>query len=186
VRRQPRPVRPAGQEKAAVKLASSPMDKRKRVPPASRDAEAAARAINAKAWEPPPGMVRQKCSRCGYWFAAPVNSDEPRCPDCSQPSPAGSLSWPGLLDGSSSMRKMNLRAPGQKTSGGTPEVLPTIAMDKEARHAAMISAKLDVARRLADSVEKTDYARAVAAELTPAPAFDGMPCEEEVRGELGP
>jgi hypothetical protein len=45
-------------------------------------AEAAARAINAEPWEPLPGMVKQQCPGCRYWFAARPASLEPRCPDC--------------------------------------------------------------------------------------------------------
>jgi hypothetical protein len=50
--------------------------------PEPQDAEALARAVNAEAWEPLPGMVKKRCSRCHYWFAAAVDSHEPRCPDC--------------------------------------------------------------------------------------------------------
>jgi predicted Zn-ribbon and HTH transcriptional regulator len=46
------------------------------------DVEAAARAVNAKPWEPPPGMVKQQCSDCGYFFATDPANTEPRCPDC--------------------------------------------------------------------------------------------------------
>ena len=35
--------------------------------------EATTRAINARPWEPPPGMVKQQCPDCRYWFAAPVH-----------------------------------------------------------------------------------------------------------------
>jgi hypothetical protein len=34
--------------------------------------EPPARAINAQAWEPPPGMVKRQCPECRYWFAVPV------------------------------------------------------------------------------------------------------------------
>jgi hypothetical protein len=45
--------------------------------------EATTRAINAKPWEPMPGMIKRQCPQCRYWFAAPVNRIiEPRCPDC--------------------------------------------------------------------------------------------------------
>jgi hypothetical protein len=46
-------------------------------------AEAAARAINAEPWEPLPGMVKLQCAWCHYLFAAPVGSEELRCPDCA-------------------------------------------------------------------------------------------------------
>jgi hypothetical protein len=39
------------------------------------------RAINAKPWEPLPGMVKLQCQECSYWFAAPHRGVE-RCPDC--------------------------------------------------------------------------------------------------------
>jgi len=45
--------------------------------------DASARAINAQAWEPPPGMVKQQCPQCRYWFAASPHSDEECCPDCA-------------------------------------------------------------------------------------------------------
>ncbi len=38
--------------------------------------EAEARAINAEPWEPPPGMVKKRCSRCSYLFAVPVEEAE--------------------------------------------------------------------------------------------------------------
>ena len=45
--------------------------------------EATTRAINAEPWEPMPGMLKQQCPDCRYWFAAPVNRAlEPRCQDC--------------------------------------------------------------------------------------------------------
>jgi hypothetical protein len=44
--------------------------------------EAEARAINAQPWEPLPGMLKRRCDWCRYFFAAPANSHEPRCPDC--------------------------------------------------------------------------------------------------------
>ena len=53
------------------------------------DAEAAARAVNAEPWEPMPGMVKRQCSKCRYLFAAPVDSEEPRCPDCVGKLPRG-------------------------------------------------------------------------------------------------
>ena len=44
--------------------------------------EATTRAINAKPWEPMPGMVKRQCPDCRYWFAAPVSRAlEPRCQD---------------------------------------------------------------------------------------------------------
>ncbi len=47
--------------------------------------EAEARAINAEPWEPPPGMVKKRCSQCRYLFAVPVEEAEAtsRCPDCA-------------------------------------------------------------------------------------------------------
>jgi hypothetical protein len=45
--------------------------------------EAAARAINAEPWEPPPGMAKRQCSECRYFFAAPIASTERLCPDCA-------------------------------------------------------------------------------------------------------
>jgi hypothetical protein len=46
--------------------------------------EATSRAVNAEPWEPPPGMVKKRCSWCRYWFAVPVDEAEAtsRCPDC--------------------------------------------------------------------------------------------------------
>ena len=50
--------------------------------------EAVVRAINAEPWEPPlPGMVKRQCPVCHYFFAAPIGSEEPRCPDCLERSP---------------------------------------------------------------------------------------------------
>jgi len=34
--------------------------------------DASARAINAQAWEPPPGMVKRQCPQCRYWFRATI------------------------------------------------------------------------------------------------------------------
>jgi hypothetical protein len=41
-----------------------------------------ARAENEARWAPPPGMLKLRCQRCGFWFAAP---EEPAllCPDCA-------------------------------------------------------------------------------------------------------
>ena len=50
--------------------------------PASEEAEATARAINAEPWEPPAGMVKRQCTRCRYFFASPVESTERRCANC--------------------------------------------------------------------------------------------------------
>jgi len=44
--------------------------------------DASARAINAQAWEPPPGMVKRLCPQCRYWFAASPHTNEEWCPDC--------------------------------------------------------------------------------------------------------
>jgi hypothetical protein len=44
--------------------------------------ETKARAANAAPWEPLPGMVKRQCPECRYLFAAPVDIEEPRCPDC--------------------------------------------------------------------------------------------------------
>jgi hypothetical protein len=41
------------------------------------DEEADARAVNAEPWEPPPGMVKQQCRECRYFFAAPVEPCRP-------------------------------------------------------------------------------------------------------------
>jgi len=49
--------------------------------------EAVVRAINAEPWEPLPGMVKQQCPVCRYFFAAPTDSEEPRCPDCLDKAP---------------------------------------------------------------------------------------------------
>ena len=47
--------------------------------------------LNAEPWEPLPGMVKRRCPWCRYLFAAPVDSEELRCPDCVT---AGSRSRP--------------------------------------------------------------------------------------------
>jgi hypothetical protein len=52
--------------------------------------EATTRAINAEPWKPMPGMVKRQCPECRYWFAAPANSQEPRCQDCVDKLPRGS------------------------------------------------------------------------------------------------
>jgi hypothetical protein len=44
--------------------------------------DAEARAINARPWEPLPGMVKLRCSECHYWFAAGDPATE-HCPDCA-------------------------------------------------------------------------------------------------------
>jgi hypothetical protein len=51
--------------------------------------EAAARAVNAEPWEPPPGMVRRQCPWCRHFFAAPASSQELRCQDCVDKLPRG-------------------------------------------------------------------------------------------------
>jgi hypothetical protein len=45
--------------------------------------EATARAINAEPWEPLPGMVKQQCPECRYFFAAPTAGAIVLCPDCA-------------------------------------------------------------------------------------------------------
>jgi hypothetical protein len=45
--------------------------------------EATTRAINAEPWEPLPGMVRQQCPECRYFFAAPIAGETLLCPDCA-------------------------------------------------------------------------------------------------------
>ena len=47
--------------------------------------ETEARATNAEPWEPPPGMVKKRCSWCRYYFAVAVEEAEgtSRCPDCT-------------------------------------------------------------------------------------------------------
>jgi hypothetical protein len=50
--------------------------------PASDEAEAEARAINAEPWEPMPGMMKRLCPQCRYFFASPVESTERRCANC--------------------------------------------------------------------------------------------------------
>ena len=40
--------------------------------------------FNAELWEPL-GMVKRQCSWCRYWFAAPADSPEPRCPLAGRP-----------------------------------------------------------------------------------------------------
>ena len=52
------------------------------VPKPNSIAEAEARAVNAEPWEPLPGMVKRQCDWCRYFFTAPADSHEPRCPDC--------------------------------------------------------------------------------------------------------
>ena len=47
------------------------------------DEEPDARAINAQPWEPPPGMIKRRCSACRYFFAAPITSPAALCPDCA-------------------------------------------------------------------------------------------------------
>ena len=38
-----------------------------------------AREVNAKPWEPPPGMEKQRCPWCRYLFAAAVDSVNALC-----------------------------------------------------------------------------------------------------------
>jgi hypothetical protein len=53
--------------------------------PMTADADAMARAVNAEPWEPLPGLLKKRCSRCHYWFAVPLTEAEAtsRCPDCA-------------------------------------------------------------------------------------------------------
>jgi hypothetical protein len=51
--------------------------------PASDEAEAEARAVNAEPWEPMLGMVKRQCPQCRYFFASPVESTERRCANCA-------------------------------------------------------------------------------------------------------
>jgi hypothetical protein len=46
------------------------------------DADADARAINARPWKPLPGMVKLRCSECQYWFAARDPATK-YCRDCA-------------------------------------------------------------------------------------------------------
>ena len=55
---------------------------RKRYPKA-HPTEAAARVINGRPWQPPPGYVKRRCSRCFYWFSNPTERDDSRCFDCA-------------------------------------------------------------------------------------------------------
>jgi hypothetical protein len=48
--------------------------------PSARKDPAALAFFNAQSWEPP-WTVKKRCSRCSYWFTAPRDSQEPRCPD---------------------------------------------------------------------------------------------------------
>jgi len=43
----------------------------------------AARATNATPWEPPPGMVKRWCRRCGYAYAAANRPSPAICPSCT-------------------------------------------------------------------------------------------------------
>jgi hypothetical protein len=47
--------------------------------------EAEVRAINAQPWQPLPGMLKKRCSRCSFWFAVPITEADAtsRCPDCA-------------------------------------------------------------------------------------------------------
>jgi hypothetical protein len=56
--------------------------------------EAAARAVNAEPWEPMPGMMKRQCPECRYFFAAPIASAVPLCPDCTSPTRTAHLSEP--------------------------------------------------------------------------------------------
>jgi hypothetical protein len=53
--------------------------------PAAWQLELEARATNAEAWEPLPGMVKKRCLRCRYWFAVVAEEAEKTatCPDCA-------------------------------------------------------------------------------------------------------
>ena len=51
--------------------------------PASEEAEATARAINAEPWEPPAGMAKRQCPECRYFFASPVDNTDRHCADCA-------------------------------------------------------------------------------------------------------
>jgi hypothetical protein len=44
--------------------------------------EGSSRAINAQPWGPMPRMEKRQCPNCRYFFAAPADAEEPRCPDC--------------------------------------------------------------------------------------------------------
>ena len=49
--------------------------------------EADVRAANAGPWQPLPGMVKQQCPMCRYFFATTTGSNELRCPDCLEKAP---------------------------------------------------------------------------------------------------
>ena len=48
--------------------------------------ERKARAINATDWQPLPGMLKKRCSKCRYLFAVLIAEAEAtsRCPDCAR------------------------------------------------------------------------------------------------------
>jgi DNA-directed RNA polymerase subunit RPC12/RpoP len=62
------------------------LNERRRAEPClePQGAERLARVVNAEPWEPLPGMAKQRCSRCHYWFAELIAKAEAtaRCPDC--------------------------------------------------------------------------------------------------------
>jgi hypothetical protein len=43
----------------------------------------ASRLANVAPWEPLLGMEKRQCPECRYLFAAPVDVEEQRCPDCA-------------------------------------------------------------------------------------------------------
>jgi hypothetical protein len=47
------------------------------------DEEAAARAIHAQPWKPLPGMTKQQCPKCRYWFATWSSTEEERFKECA-------------------------------------------------------------------------------------------------------
>jgi hypothetical protein len=64
-----------------------------------KDEQAAARAINAQPWEPPPGMVKRQCPECRYFFAASIASDGGEalpCPDCAAEGTRTVLAEPSI------------------------------------------------------------------------------------------
>jgi hypothetical protein len=71
----------AGKRRSKLKLkVNSTVGPMKRYTPNHQNS--AAHAINNQPWEPLPGMVKCRCQRCRFWFAAP-HPETPYCPDCA-------------------------------------------------------------------------------------------------------
>jgi hypothetical protein len=94
--------------------------------------EAAARAINAQPWEPLPGMVKQQCPACRYFFAAQAAAPSLLCPDRA-----------GVGTRPAGLRTVREPAPSARVSGGPRQHL----VDRQGRVVLLLDLTRDEPRR---------------------------------------